>query len=192
MIRGAERSFRLRIGKFGGEIMAKRKKSNVGPIDLVFILLAAAGLVFAVVGLFIPWMGSSAAEGNFEGGSMGLFSEELSKRADARELLDQSVLPVGLVQAFAIIGAVLALVCVAGVVIKAAKAAKINGLVSLLISIATIAVGVLVAVFSYVLGGDLSTEVGDVSVTSVFPIVGMYFCAIGTVVSGVMMLLKRN
>ena len=34
--------------------MAKRKKSNVGPIDLVFILLAAAGLVFAVVGLFIP------------------------------------------------------------------------------------------------------------------------------------------
>ena len=173
--------------------MARRRKTScIGPIDLVFILLAAAGLVFAVIGLFIPWMGSSAAEGNIEGGSMGLFSEELSKRVDARELLDQSVLPVGLVQAFAIIGAVLALVCVAGVVIKAAKAAKINGLVSLLISIATIAVGVLVAVFSYVLGGDLSTEMGDVSVTSVFPIVGMYFCAIGTVVSGVMMLLKRN
>lgn len=171
--------------------MARRRKtSSIGPIDLAFILLAAAGLVFAVIGLFIPWMGRSVGSellDKSEGfDSYGLFSENL-KGAD---------FPVGLVQAFAIIGAVLALVCVAGVVIKAAKAAKINGLVSLLISIATIAVGVLVAVFSYILAGDLSVSatIGDVSLadTTAYPIVGMYFCAIGTVVSGVMMLLKRN
>ena len=171
--------------------MARRRKtSSIGPIDLVFILLAAAGLVFAVVGLFIPWMGRSVGSEVLETSenvdSYGLFSDGL-KGAD---------FPVGLVQAFAIIGAVLALVCVAGVVIKAAKAAKINGLVSLLISIATIAVGVLVAVFSYILAGDLSASatIGDVSLadTTAYPIVGMYFCAIGTVVSGVMMLLKRN
>lgn len=63
---------------------------------------------------------------------------------------------------------------------------SIRGLLSFIFAGATIAVGILVAVFSYAFAGDIG------NITSTVPVVGMYFCAIGTIASGAAMLLKRG
>ena len=167
--------------------MGKRKKVHIGLFDGLFMLLAVGGFVCAIVGLFVPWMGGSVLDGKVDGGSSAaLFSDELKTTVDAANIFE-STIPLGLVQAFAIIAAVLAGLCALGVVRKAFEVVRIKGLLPFLFAVATIVIGALVAVFSYTLGGNLSTEL-----TSIFPVVGMYLCAVGTIVSGAAMLLKRG
>ena len=166
--------------------MGKRKKVHIGLFDGLFMLLAVGGFVCAIVGLFVPWMGGSALDGKVDGGSSALFSDELKTTVDAANIFE-STIPLGLVQAFAIIAAVLAGLCAVGVVLKAFEVVRIKGLLPFLFAVATIVIGALVAVFSFTLGGNLSTEL-----TSIFPVVGMYLCAVGTIVSGAAMFLKRG
>ena len=96
--------------------MGKRKKVHIGLFDGLFMLLAVGGFVCAIVGLFVPWMGGSALDGKVDGGSSALFSDELKTTVDAANIFE-STIPLGLVQAFAIIAAVLAGLCAVGVVL---------------------------------------------------------------------------
>ena len=172
--------------------MGKKKKISIGPIEWLFILLSVAGFVFAIIGIFIPWIGGSVSS-DLAGASRSvdgsaLFSDELSLLAEA-----DGVFPIGVVRAFAIIAVVLAAVSAVGVFVKALGVVRIKGLFPFLVATATIVIGVLVAVFSYSYAGSLGgVDGGDIIQISYFPIVGMYFCAVGTIVSGVMMLLKRG
>lgn len=172
--------------------MGKRKSVKIGPIDLVFILVSVAGFVFALIGIFVPWIGGSASseligQSSTSDGS-ALFSKDLSRMSNA-----DGVFPIGLVRAFAIIGLVLAFLCAVGVFLKALQTVRIKGLIPFIFAVVTIVVGVLIAVFSFSYASSLGKlDAGEILKISYYPLVGMYFCAIGTIASGVMMLLKRG
>lgn len=169
----------------------RRKRVHVGPIDMLFLLLSVGGFIFAIIGIFIPWMGGSVSSelvgesASIDG--MGLFSDELGL------FKGDGVFPVGVVQAFAIIAVVLSALCAVGVVLKVFEVVRIKGLLPFLFAAATIVIGALVAVFSYSLAGTMGgIDGGEILQAGYFPIVGMYFCAVGTIVSGAAMLLKRG
>ena len=97
-----------------------------------------------------------------------------------------------MIRAFAIIAVILSALCAVGVVLKVFEVVRIKGLLPFLFAGATIAVGILVAVFSYVFAGDVSVGSESIKVSTTVPSVGMYFCAIGTIAGGAAMLLKRG
>lgn len=166
--------------------MGKRKKIKLGLFDILFLAIAVAGFVFALIGILIKWFSLELAV--LGSTSYGLFSDALNGYKE--------VFPIGVVRAFAVIAVVLSGLCAVGVVLKSFDVVKIKGLLPFLFAGVTIAVGILVAVFSYTFAGDLSagvdTEIIKFDAITTFPIVGMYFCAIGTIASGATMLLKRG
>ena len=107
------------------------------------------------------------------------------------KLTEADVFPIGVIRAFAIIAVVLSGLCAVGVALKAFDVVKIKGLLPFLFAGVTIAVGILVAVFSYVYAGDVSVGGDSIKLSTTVPAVGMYFCAIGTIAGGASMLLKR-
>ena len=157
--------------------MGKKKKIKLGLFDILFLAIAGAGFVFALIGILINWFTMDEGFANVSG---KLFDEgwELAEYADA--------FPIGVVRAFAVIAVILSGLCAAGVALKVFDVVSIRGLLPFLFAGGTIAVGILVAVFSYVYAGDIS------GITSTVPSVGMYFCAIGTIAGGAAMLLKRG
>lgn len=170
--------------------MGKRKRVRVGLIDLLFLLLSCGGFACAIIGIFVPWMSAEVSSdliGQSASESMGLFSDEIGiYKGD-------DIFPLGLVQAFAIIAVVLAALCAVGVALKVFEVVRIKGLLAFLFAVATIVIGVLVAVFSYSFAGSLGgVDGGELVQAGYYPIVGMYLCAVGTIVSGAAMLLKRG
>ncbi len=157
--------------------MGKRKKIKLGLFDILFLGIAAAGFVFALIGILIKWFSKDVVIGDASG-------KLFDKVWEASEYVD--AFPIGVVRAFAVIAVILSGLCAIGVMLKVFDIVSIRGLLSFIFAGATIAVGILVAVFSYAFAGDIG------NITSTVPVVGMYFCAIGTIASGAAMLLKRG
>ena len=169
--------------------MAKKKKVKLGTFGIVTLLLAAAGFVFAIIGIFIPWFSTN---GSFLG-SVGtntegyaLFNENFNKLFEKAETF-----PLVVVQIFAISSVVLAGLSAVAVALKSFNIVKFGGLAKLLVAGLTIAAGIFVIVFSGTFAGDVSGGIEGFAEITTLPIVGMYFCAIGTIVSGAMLFLKR-
>ena len=166
--------------------MAKRKKIKLGLFDILFLAIAGAGFVFALIGILINWFSNDIS------GSVKLFSDSGIRDFIDEKLTEADVSPIGVIRAFAIIAVVLSGLCAVGVALKAFDVVRIKGLLPFLFAGATIAVGILVAVFSYVYAGDVSVGSESIKVSTTVPSVGMYFCAIGTIAGGAAMLLKRG
>lgn len=164
--------------------MAKRKKIKLGLFDILFLAIAGAGFVFALIGIFINWFSTDLV--GLAEGSTPLFDEGLG------HIEGDGIFPIGVIRAFAIIAVILSALCAVGVVLKVFEVVRIKGLLPFLFAGATIAVGILVAVFSYVFAGDVSVGSESIKVSTTVPSVGMYFCAIGTIAGGAAMLLKRG
>ena len=169
----------------------RRKRVHVGPIDMLFLLLSVGGFIFPIIRIFIPWIGGSVSSdlvGEFVSiYGMGLFSDEPGL------FTCDGVFPGAMGQGFAVIAVVLSAPRAVGVGVKVFEVVRIKGLLPFLFAAATIVIGALVAVFSYSLAGTMGgIDGGEILQAGYFPIVGMYFCAVGTIVSGAAMLLKRG
>ena len=174
--------------------MGKRKIVEVDYIDLLFLLLSCGGFVCAFIGIFVPWMSAEVSSdliGQSASESMGLFSDEIGNYKG------DDIFPLGLVQAFAIIAVAASALCLIVAIALYRhvdlEGIRIKGLLEFLFAVATIVVGVLVAVFSYLFAGSLGgVDDGEFVQSGYYPVVGMYLCAVGTIVSGAAMLLKRG
>ena len=164
--------------------MAK-KKAKLGLFGIIMLAVAAVGVVLAVVGLCIDWftstvevLGKSTSEG------VALFEDGLDKLAD---------FPVAAVQAFAIIGLIFAVVSCAAFVLNAFGVVQVKGIVKLIVAVLTIVMAILAIVFAFVFAGQVGgVDAGDFGGVSFTVGAGAYLLAIGSVMSGVALLLQRN
>ncbi len=89
--------------------MGKRKKIKLGLFDILFLGIAAAGFVFALIGIFIKWFSKDVVIGDASG-------KLFDKVWEASEYVD--AFPIGVVRAFAVIAVILSGLCAIGVMLK--------------------------------------------------------------------------
>lgn len=168
--------------------MAK-KKNKIGLFDLIMMIIALVGLVLAVVGMFIPFF-SQVTEvlGKTQTTNMGLF--------DDYELLEAVMdggLTIGLVQAFVIASAVLAVLAAVVVILGKLGILRFKGLIKLLFAVLVIVIAALVITFAatYAAQSPLNVDGGDIVGTAFIPAAGAYLVTAGGVVSGVALLVSK-
>ena len=165
--------------------MAKKKKTKLGTLGLVLILVGLAGAVLSVVGLFVSWFaGSVTAFGKTGTEYYGLFHDF--------KFLSDKAFPLAVVQAFGIVAAVTAVVSAALMLLKTFGIVKVSGFAKLLVAAATIAVGVLALVFTFSFVGSLGgIDAGELGGAGFAPAFGAFFTGIGGIAAGAAFLLKK-
>ena len=164
--------------------MAKKKKAKLDGKGLALVGLSVLGAVLSVVGLFLPWFASKAITGDTQ--YIGLFGDGLNDLDEFLADLD-SFFPVGTVQAFGIIAAVVAVIAALAIILKAFGIVKVGFIPKLLVSAAAIVFGILALVFSFTYVGNFA-DLG--AVVTVSAAVGTFFTGIGGIVAGGALLLK--
>ena len=165
--------------------MAK-KKAKLDTKTIGMIAIGILGVLFAVVGLFLPWFASSASSNVLGGGITqwyGLFSDLGAVKTD---------FPFVMIQIFGIVAAAFSIIGIVALIIKSLGIAKIGGLVKLILSALIIALGVLAIVFSFIYAGNYGggLDFGDLARAGFSVAVGVFFTGIGSAVTGVMLLFK--
>lgn len=170
--------------------MAKKKAKKIGLSDQLMMLMAAVGLVLAVVGICIPFFTqvTTTTFGDPDPVNMGLF--------DDYELLEAVMdggLTIALVRAFAIISLVLTVIAAALVILGKLGVIRFKGLFKLLLAILVIVIAALVITFSatYAAQSPLNMDAGELISTSFQASTGAYLVMAGGVVSGVALLVSK-
>lgn len=170
--------------------MAKKKAKKIGLFDLLMILMAAVGLVLAVVGICVPFFTqtTSTALGDPEPVNMGLFDDY-----ELLEAVMDGSLTIALVRAFAIISLVLTVIAAALVILGKFGVIRFKGLFKLLFAILVIVIAALVVTFAatYAAQSPLNADAGVLGSTSFLASTGAYLVMAGGVVSGVALLVSK-
>lgn len=170
--------------------MAKKKAKKVGLFDLLMMLMAAVGLILAVVGICVPFFTqvSKTLFGDPEPLNMGLFDDY-----SALEAVMDGNMTITLVMAFAIVSLVLTALATALVILGKLGVLRFKGLIKLLFAIVVIVIAALVITFAatYAAQSPLNLDGGDLVSTSFLPATGAYLVMAGGVVSGVALLVSK-
>ena len=170
--------------------MAKKKAKRIGLFDMLMMIMAAVGLVLAVVGICIPFFTMNTTVLNGENvTNFGLFDDY----AAIELAMEEGGLTIGLVQAFAIVSLVLTVLATLIVILGKLGILRFKGILKLIFAILVIVIAALVITFAatyasqYVISGSIGSLAGN----SFNAGTGAYFVMAGGVVAGVALLVSK-
>ena len=161
--------------------MAKNKLNTLG---IILLAVAVVGVVLAVVGIAVPWFVASAksALGSSSSTTYALFAD----------YSDGSDFPIAVVQAFAIVTLVLAVVACAVLALNTLGIVKVKWLYRVICAAIVIICAILTFVFALVFAGQYENVSGALGSLAFDASAGSYLLPIGAIVASVPLVFNKD
>ena len=168
--------------------MAKAKKKKAGMTMLAWIMLAvmAVGLVLSVVGIFTDWITTKGEVlgGLFSGDSSQTLQDLFESQSDFRELdEDYSIKYFDITYTCAWITLIAVAAAFGCFLVGGLLKMKLLKTIGMIAGILAIVAGIMAAVFTALMGKEMSADAGIASATTSLA-VGCYLTLVGGIVGG--------